>query len=293
MIHFPSENSGNSASHLKLDAPAFVSKQSEETAEANSQSQFVATGIEKGKPKNVLLSTLRELVKNKFSQWVEVRCLLDVGSQSCLCTKACAERLQLRMERVNTVVSCVNDASMIVKNCVKTSVANRDKSFERELLMLVVNKITDFIPNEREYENLGHLERVVESSEPLTQYYIPHHGVQRPDKLTTKLRVVFNASSPTTTGIGLNDILMKGDVIEDVFQTISRFRRHKFAFTTDIQKMYRQILIDPDQQDLQRIVWKMGPNAEVSAYRLKTVTYGMSNAPFLAIRKDPAAAGRR
>ncbi|GBO34427.1 hypothetical protein AVEN_264737-1 [Araneus ventricosus] len=51
------------------------------------------------------------------------------------------------MEKVNTVVSCVNDASMIVRNCVKTSVTNRDKSFERELLMLVVNKITDFIPN--------------------------------------------------------------------------------------------------------------------------------------------------
>ncbi|GBM17928.1 hypothetical protein AVEN_111081-1 [Araneus ventricosus] len=139
---------------------------------------------------------------------------------------------------------------------------------------------TDFL---REYEDLGHLERVVESSEPPTQYYIPHHGVLRPDKLTTKLRVVFNASSPTTTSISLNDT-MKGDVIEDVFQTISRFRRHKFAFTIDIQKMYRQILINPDQQDLQRIVWKTGPNAEVSAYRLKTVTYGMSNAPFLAIR---------
>ncbi|GBN77064.1 hypothetical protein AVEN_119548-1 [Araneus ventricosus] len=399
MIHFPRENSGNPASNLKLDAPALVPKQSEETAEANSQSQFVATGIEKGKPKNVLLSTIRALVKDKFSQWVEVRCLLDVGSQSCFCTRACAERLQLKMERVNTVVSCVNDASMIVKNCVKTSVANRDKSFKRELLMLVVNKIIDFIPNKntvfvvsgsvdqvaenrvhcglildddlnktlkrfweiesvdvectgnteaslcedhfvrthkrnkdgryvvpmalsrdpsclgnskdmairqlnslwkrlsrdseylslytdflREYEDLGHLERVVESSKPPTQYYIPHHGVLRPDKLTTKLRVVFNASSPTTTGISLNDILMKGDVIEDVFQTISRFWRHKFAFTTDIHKMYRQILIDPDQQDLQRIVWKTGPNAEVSAYRLKTVTYGMSNAPFLSIR---------
>ncbi|GBM05446.1 hypothetical protein AVEN_94747-1 [Araneus ventricosus] len=147
MVNFPRENSGNPASHLKLDAPAFVPKQSEETAEANSQSQFVETGIEKGKPKNVLLSTIRTLVKNKFSQWVEVRCLLDVGSQSCLCTKACAEILQLKLEKVNTVVSCVNDASMIVKNCVKTSVANRDKRFERELLMLVVNKITDFIPN--------------------------------------------------------------------------------------------------------------------------------------------------
>ncbi|GFS81105.1 integrase catalytic domain-containing protein [Trichonephila clavipes] len=65
---------------------------------------------------------------------------------------------------------------------------------------------------------------------------------------------------------------------------MSRFRRHKFAFTTDIQKMFRQILINPDQQDFQRIIWKHGPDAEILTYRLKTVTYGLSNAPFLAIR---------
>ncbi|GFT85787.1 integrase catalytic domain-containing protein [Trichonephila clavipes] len=136
----------------------------------------------------------------------------------------------------------------------------------------------------KEYEELGHWERVVESSEPPTHYYIPHHGVLRPEKLTTKLRIVFNGSSPTTTGISLNDILLKGEVKEDLFETISRFRRHKFAFTTDIQKMYRQILINPDQQDLQRIIWKHGLDAEILTYRLKTVTYGLFNAPFLAIR---------
>ncbi|GFV75186.1 integrase catalytic domain-containing protein [Trichonephila clavipes] len=76
-----------------------------------------------------------------------VRCLLDVGSQSCSCTRACAEKLQLKMEKINTVVSCVNDASMVVKNCVKTSVANKAKAFESELMLLVVNKITDLIPN--------------------------------------------------------------------------------------------------------------------------------------------------
>ncbi|GFW58738.1 DUF1758 domain-containing protein [Trichonephila clavipes] len=35
------------------------------------------------------------------------------------------------MEKINTVVSCVNDASMVVKNCVKTSVANKAKTFEK------------------------------------------------------------------------------------------------------------------------------------------------------------------
>ncbi|GFW39131.1 integrase catalytic domain-containing protein [Trichonephila clavipes] len=110
----------------------------------------------------------------------------------------------------------------------------------------------------KEYEELGHLERVVESSEPPTHYYIPHHGILRPEKLTTKLRIVFNGSSPTTTGIRLNDILLK-----------------------DVQA---NININPDQQDLQRIIWKHGLDTEILTYRLKTITYGLSNAPFLAIR---------
>ncbi|GFW43670.1 uncharacterized protein TNCV_4770191 [Trichonephila clavipes] len=84
--------------------------------------------------------------------------------------------------------------------------------------------------------------------------------------------------------MGGGQMLVRCEVKEDVFETISRFRRHKFAFTTDIQKMYRQILINPDQQDLQRIIWKNGLDAEILTYRLKTVTYGLSNAPFLAIR---------
>ncbi|GFY33499.1 DUF1758 domain-containing protein [Trichonephila clavipes] len=126
---------------------ALEKRQIEGSVEANSHAQFVATGFEKGRLKHVFLSTVRVHVKNKYSQWVEVRCFSDVGSQSCLCTRVCAEKLQLKMEKINTVVSCINDASMIVKNCVKASVANKAKTFESELMLLVVNKITDFIPN--------------------------------------------------------------------------------------------------------------------------------------------------
>ncbi|GBM99654.1 hypothetical protein AVEN_257770-1 [Araneus ventricosus] len=52
-----------------------------------------------------------------------------------------------KWKKVNTVVSWFNDATLIVKNCVRTTVANKDTSFRRELLMLVGDKITDFIPN--------------------------------------------------------------------------------------------------------------------------------------------------
>ncbi|GFX46415.1 integrase catalytic domain-containing protein [Trichonephila clavipes] len=48
--------------------------------------------------------------------------------------------------------------------------------------------------------------------------------------------------------------------------------------------MFRQIVIDPAQRDLLRIMWKTGANEEPVIYRLITVTYGTASAPFLAIR---------
>ncbi|XP_039309115.1 uncharacterized protein LOC120358582 [Solenopsis invicta] len=49
--------------------------------------------------------------------------------------------------------------------------------------------------------------------------------------------------------------------------------------------MYRQILIQNDQRDLQRIVWREDASESIRKYRLNTVTYGTgASAPFLAIR---------
>src|SRR5207249_7174595 len=40
----------------------------------------------------------------------------------------------------------------------------------------------------------------------------------------------------------------------------------------------------PDEQDYQRIVWRSSSDSPIKDYRLKTVTYGTSAAPFLATR---------
>ncbi|GBN49924.1 hypothetical protein AVEN_210060-1 [Araneus ventricosus] len=102
----------------------------------------------------------------------------------------------------------------------------------------------------QEYLDLGHMEKVNdEKSASHVCYYLPPHGVFRPER-TTKLRVVFNASSPTTSGSSLNDHLLKGLAKENIFEIMTRFRKHKFVFTADIQKMYRQILIEPAQRNL-------------------------------------------
>ena len=48
--------------------------------------------------------------------------------------------------------------------------------------------------------------------------------------------------------------------------------------------MFRQILVHKADRNLQRILWRGSPNAEVLEYQLTTVTYGTAPAPFLALK---------
>ncbi|XP_058980320.1 uncharacterized protein LOC131803241 [Musca domestica] len=60
----------------------------------------------------------------------------------------------------------------------------------------------------REYCDLGHMRCIPHSNVSSgPSYYLPHHAVIKPESVSTKVRVVFNASSPTSTGLSLNDIL--------------------------------------------------------------------------------------
>lgn len=82
-----------------------------------------------------------------------------------------------------------------------------------------------------EYLQLGHMEEVSNNPTSTTfSYFLPHHCVVRPDSLTTKLRVVFDASCATDSGISLNDVLMVGPVVqEDLVCITLRFRISKYA----------------------------------------------------------------
>lgn len=136
-----------------------------------------------------------------------------------------------------------------------------------------------------EYKRMGHMVEADTSSarSPLL-HYLPHHGVLRESSRTTKLRVVFNASNRTTTGLSLNDILHAGAKLQtDICDILLWIRTHKVLFSTDIAKMFRQIALHPDDWDLQRILW-FGKDNQPLDYRLTTVTYGLNCASFLALR---------
>ncbi|XP_055858724.1 uncharacterized protein LOC129921088 [Episyrphus balteatus] len=116
-------------------------------------------------------------------------------------------------------------------------------------------------------------------------YYLPHQYVLRPDSVSTKLRVVFDASCRTSSQISLNGILMVGPTIQDELLIILlRFRLYRYALTADIVKMYRQFLVHPSDRKFQFILWRENEHTPIQTYQLNTITYGTSSAPFLAIR---------
>ncbi|GFY27749.1 DUF1758 domain-containing protein [Trichonephila clavipes] len=108
-----------------------------------------------------------------------------------------------------------------------------------------------------EYELLGHMEEIKNETLDKINYYIPHHSVYEPEKTSTSLRVVFDASAKTTSGFSLNSILLNGGII---------------------------------QQDLFSIVSRTSADAPVKTYKLATVTYGTVSAPSLATRTLKALA---
>lgn len=119
----------------------------------------------------------------------------------------------------------------------------------------------------------------------LISFYMPHHAVIKENSTTTKLRTVFNASSPSSTGISLNDCLLVGPTVQnDLFTVLCRFRTHQVALTADLEKMYRQIKVKKPNQALQRILWRNSPSHPMQCIQLTTVTYGTASASFLATR---------
>ncbi|XP_071056929.1 uncharacterized protein [Onthophagus taurus] len=108
----------------------------------------------------------------------------------------------------------------------------------------------------REYLDLNHMRPVTVPVES-PNFYLPHHGVIRESSTTTKLRVVFNGSQTTSSGLSLNDCLHTGPKLQsELVDVLLRWRRHPVAFACDLEKMYRQIDVHQDDWQFQRIVWR-------------------------------------
>lgn len=132
-----------------------------------------------------------------------------------------------------------------------------------------------------EYHEMNHMELCNNFH---SGFYLPHHSVMK-ESTTTKLRVVFNASQRTSNGSSLNEQLAIGKTNQrDIIAILVDWRFKQFGCSSDIEKMYRQIKLHPSQRMWQKILWRASTDEPIDEYQLSTVTYGMANAPYLAIR---------
>ena len=71
------------------------------------------------------------------------------------------------------------------------------------------------------YLDLGHAEPVpADEPPPAVAYYLPMHSVVKQSSSSTKLRVVFDGSAVTTSGISLNQTLMVGPTLHPTLGAI-------------------------------------------------------------------------
>ena len=126
-----------------------------------------------------------------------------------------------------------------------------------------------------------------EESANTSKHYIPHHEIVTPEKTTTKLRIVFDASAKTNKGNqSLNDSLHRGLVIlEDLCGLLMRFRLNKVALIVDVEKAFHQVGLQPEDRDATGFLWLKNarkPTLEnnFQALRFTRVPFGMISSPF-------------
>jgi hypothetical protein len=115
-------------------------------------------------------------------------------------------------------------------------------------------------------------------------HYLPHHPVVRRDKETTKVRVVYDASSHAD-GPSLNDCLHTGPKFDQkIFDILLRFRVHRVVVTADIEKAFLMVGVAREDRDVLRFLWfddAFSEEPKVVELRFSRVVFGVSSSPYL------------
>ena len=168
----------------------------------------------------------------------------------------------------------------------RTQAINRARANERSLIRK--GGLQPFQEVMKEYLTLHHAKEInvqEHQSQSTPSYYMPVHSVVKASSTTTKVRAVFDASAKTTSLSSLNDILAVGPTLHPTIDKILlRFRQYKIALSSDISKMYREVLLHPEDQPLHRYIWRESEEDTWKDYQMTRVTFGVAASPYLAVK---------
>ena len=166
----------------------------------------------------------------------------------------------------------------------RTQAVRRFMSLEHSLRSK--NQFQEFSDVIQEYLDMSHAEVVpmADLQKPREEvFYLPMHAVLKESSTTTKIRAVFDASAKSSSGVALNDQLLVGPTIHSTLvDVLLSFRLYRVALTTDVSKMYRAVILPPEDRDLHRFVWRGRLDEPLKDYRMTRVTFGISSSSFAA-----------
>ena len=106
------------------------------------------------------------------------------------------------------------------------------------------------------------------------EWYLPHHPVVQPTHLNGAARF---------QGQSLNNALLTGpDLLQSLIHILIRFRQHKYAVSADIEGMFLQVGVIPEDQPSLRFLWREDPAAEIAVYQYVRHIFGSKDSPTCA-----------
>ena len=138
----------------------------------------------------------------------------------------------------------------------------------------------------QEQERRGFIEKVeTVTPSPYAVHYIPHHPVKK-DSATTPIRIVYDCSCrESQESPSLNDCLESTPPeLNELTPIIMRFRYHRYAVSTDIEKAFLQVQLHESDRDVTRFLWltdSSNPDSPLTTYRFRSVLFGATCSPFI------------
>ena len=174
------------------------------------------------------------------------------------------DRIQNNYKRAKAVLISVENAARK---------QNHEKELNETFNELIQNGFAEEVPKE---------EKVDEKMEQV--YYLQTFPVIKPERDSTKIRLVQNASAKDPqSGKSLNDLLYQGPcLLNDFVKILIGFRHNRYAFTCDISKMFLRVKLKRGMNAL-RFLWRnCNTEKKEIIYRMIVLAFGLNSSPFQA-----------
>lgn len=188
----------------------------------------------------IMLATALVCITNINGTPQICRSVIDSVSEISLITTAYAKRLQLRLESSSCAISGIG---MTHSNANSINDLGDSRCMAVQRLFNVEKRLAkdpyldiEYRKFMAEYLTLGHMEVVPANETEIKSYYPHHHAIIKSNSLTTKVRVVFDGSAKSKSGVSLNDILSRRPTTQpELFSILLRFRVNRYVLTGDVE----------------------------------------------------------